>query len=290
MTLATSTLRSTADDFYIAHVLSQNVIDAAYSARFMRSLVTVESIAGANTNTKKWPSWPALSASSVAENADISPTAISTGGVTITVGEVGLSTTLSDALQEDDFLAGVMPYGAQLGRALADKEDADIAALLSGFSNTTGDNTNGLAVEDVVAAVRALEARDAQGMYRGVLHPIQFHQLGYDVMVTKTSPMFAGDSPQDTRWGQSQAYKGEFYNIPWYATTNVPTATRTNPVYDGGVFTNEALAFLVKREARVELERDASFRLTEIVVTSRYGVGELVDAYGQTLYSNQSAT
>lgn len=290
MTLATSTLRSTADDFYIAHVLSMDIIDAAYSARVMRNLVTVDSVAGQPTNTKKWASWPAVAAAAVAENADISPTAISTGGVTITVGEVGVSTTISDVLQEDDIINGTSPYGAQLGKAVADKEDADIAALLSGFSNATGDTTNGLSVEDVIAAIRALEARDAMGEKYGVMHPTQFWQLGYDVMVTKTSPMFAGDSPQDTRWGLQGAYKGEFFGVPFFATTNVPTNTRTNEVYDGGIFSRQALGFLGQREPRVEFDRDASFRLTEIVVTARYGVGELVDSYGQVLYSRTTAT
>ena len=282
-----ATTRTSADDLYLASVLDMQVIDAAYSARVMRPLMRDYSLVGKPSDTAKFPRWPALTAASVAETADLANTEIATTSVTATVGEVGIMTTITDALTEDDILAGVGDYGRQLGLALADKQDADAAALLSGFSNTTGVTSGGLTVATILSAIAALAARDVPGPYVGVLHPTQAFQLQKEIAASTASIWTAGG---DGRIGNAESYLGSLLNVQWYQSTNVPTNTRSaTAVYDGAIFSaNKALVHVGKREARSETERDASARATEIVVTSRYAVAELVDSYGQVLYSNQA--
>jgi hypothetical protein len=272
----------------IAEMLSSYIIDAAYSALGVRTTIRNESLAGKETDTMKFPAWPALAAAAVAETADLVNTAIVPTSVSITVGEVGIMTTLTDNQQEDDIIAGLEAYAANLGKAVADKMDADVSALYSGFSNAVGDIANGLSQEDFLGAIRTLNANDAPGDMQAVLHPIQWSQLGQDI-VTNGGSIFSADTPQDSRFGTRMPNAGTLFNVPIWQTTNVATNTRTNEVYDGAIYSREALAFVAKREARVEFERDASFRLTEVVVSSRYGVGELVDDYGVALYSNAAA-
>lgn len=273
-------------DFSVSELLADGIIEAAYSRTIARPLVRNESLAGDPSDTKKFPAWPAVAAASVAETSDLANTALDPTSVTITVGEIGVMGTVTDNQTEDDILAGLDQYARQYGRAVADKMDADLLALTSGFSNANGDNTNGLSQEDILTAIRALEARDVPGPYRGVLHPVQKGQLGLDI-VTNGSSVWSGDSPQDERFGPRNVM--DVFGVMFATSTNVPSNTRTNPVYDGAIWGEDALAFVTKREPRVEFDRDASFRLTEIVVTARYGVGELVDAYGQALYSNSTA-
>ena len=43
---------------------------------------------------------------------------------------------------------------------------------------------------------------------------------------------------------------------------------------------SDALAYMVKRDMRIEEQRDASLRATEYVGSMAYGVSELFDAYG----------
>lgn len=285
-----ATTRTSADDLYLANVLDMQVIDAAYSARVMRPLMRDVSLVGKPSDTHKFPRWPALTAASVAETADLANTAINTTSVTATVGEVGIMTTITDALTEDDILAGIGDYGRQLGLALADKQDADAAALLSGFSNTTGVFTGGLTVATILSAISALQARDAPQPYVGVLHPVQLYQLQSEIAASNATIWAAGG---DQRFGAMPSYIGNLLNVNWFQSTNAPTNSRMDgatatPVYDGAIFTqNQALAHVSKREARSELERDASARATEVVVSSRYAVAEIVDSYGQTLYTNQ---
>jgi len=282
-----ATTRATADDLYYASILDTSVIDAIYSTRVMAPLMRNYSLAGKPSNTAKFPRWPALTAASVAETADLANTNIATTSVTVTVGEVGITIAVTDALQEDDILSGLAGYGRQGGLALADKMDADAAALLSGFSNTTGVTTGGLTVDTVLAAIGALEARDAARPFVGVLHPVQWNQLARDI-ASSAATIHSNNTLAEV--GTKPGYVGNFFGIDWFQSTNVPTNTRSaTAVYDGALFTKgQALVHVSKRDARSEMERDASARLSEITVTARYGNAELVDEYGQVLYSNQA--
>lgn len=279
-----ATVRASVPDLYYTSIIDTAVIDAVYSRTVMRGLMRSESLAGRPSDTMSFPSWPSLTATSVGETTDLTNTEIQSGGVTITVGEVGVMTSLSDTLNEDDIIAGLSEYGAQLGNALADKMDADSAALLGSFSNTTGDDATALTYADHISALRALEARDVPGPYVAVYHPVQVGQLHEDVAANGGAFWGAGVVGGDERFTRLRE-GSDLTGVYIYSTTNVPTGGTTG--YYGGMFAaGQALAFVAKREARTEMERDASARLTEIVVTARYGVGELVDEWGQTVISD----
>lgn len=264
-------------------IVDSQVIDAAYSTTVMRPLVAQRNIAGAPTNTVNFPAWPALTAASVAETADLVNTQVTTTEVAITVGEVGILLALTDVALEDTNTQ-LMQYGQQGGRALADKWDADIAALLAGHANTSGTISTTLTMATFLAAVGALDARDAPGGYVAVLHPTQFQQLQADINANGGNVWAgAGDSRLGT---QARGQAATFYNVDIFQTTNVPLVAGTPNSYQGAVFSrNQAHAMVVARESRTEMERDVSARVTELAITARYGVGEIVDAYGQTIIS-----
>lgn len=283
--ITNATTRSTAAEYTMTEWVDENAIDAIYSARVMRPLMAGRSLAGKATNTINVPVKPSLSAAAVAETADLANTAINPTEVSASVGEVGIMTTVTDALQEDDIFAGLAEYGRDLGEAVADKMDADSAALLASFSNTTGTTGQALTQARWLAAIRALQGRDAPGPYAAVVHPTQLAQLQNDI-ATNGGNWASGLG--DSRLGATTpGYVGSWFNVGVYTTTNV-TDDATD--YFGGMFSaGKALMFIAKREARTEFERDASFRLTEIVVSSRYAVVELVDSWGQELLSGMTA-
>lgn len=283
--ITNATTRSTAAEYTMTEWVDQNAIEAIYSARVMRPHMRNRSLAGKATNTINVPVKPSLSAAAVAETADLANTAINPTEVAASVGEVGIMTTVTDALQEDDIWAGLAEYGADLGQAVADKMDADSAALLASFSNTTGTTGTALTQARFIAAIRALEARDAPKPYVAVLHPVQYGQLAADI-ATNGGNWSSGLG--DARIGATgPGYASNWFGVATYTTSNV-TDDATD--YSGGMFSSgKALMFVGKREARTEFERDASFRLTEIVCTSRYAVAELVDSWGQELLSGMTA-
>lgn len=266
---------------------ASRIIEAAYSRTVARGLVANFTLAGENTGTMEIGSWPTLTAASVAETADLSNTQIDTGGVSITVGEVGIMGTITDVAMEDT-LRNFDEFAAQLGFAMADKEDADILALVASFSNTTGSDADALTYADHIAAVRALEGRDAPGPLVATYHPVQVGQLHNDVASTGGAFWSSGNEPNDERFAQLRNSQGSLAGVPVYSSTNVPTGGTTG--YYGGIFSaNAALAYVAKRGLRIEMDRDGSARLTEIIATSRYGVGEVVDSYGQTVISDTTA-
>lgn len=290
-----ATLRSSIEgDFTEASlILEDMIIPAVYSTMVMDGLITVRDIRAKKTDTVVFPIDPALAAATVAENADLTNTEIAPTNASIQAGEIGVMTTVSDVVQEDDIFASLDHYAEILTPAVTDKWDADAAALLGGFSNVTesgADGVNAMVLTDFLLALRELESRDAMRPWNAVLHPAQWSNLAIDIHENGGS-IFGGDTPQDARLGQQMAFKSDLFDTPVFTTTNVPTNTvNVNDVYEGAIFSKMALARVVKRSPRVELDRDASFRLTEIVVSARYGTGELVDDWGQTLRSDQTAT
>jgi len=53
--------------------------------------------------------------------------------------------------------------------------------------------------------------------------------------------------------------------------------------YVGAAMSADAIGFMLKRSMRIENQRDASLRATEIVGSMAYGVSELFDVYGVQL-------
>lgn len=263
------------------------IIEAAYSRTVGRGLVANFTLAGENASTMEIGSWPTLTAASVAETADLSNTAIDTGGVSISVGEIGIMAAITDVAMEDT-LRNFSEFAAQLGFAIADKEDADILALVASFSNTTGSDADALTYADHIAALRELEGRDAPGPLVATYHPVQVGQLHNDVAQNGGAFWSAGNEPNDQRFAQLRNSEGSLAGVTVYSSTNVPTGGTTG--YYGGMFSaNAALAYVGKRGLRIEQDRDGSARLTEVIATIRYGVGEVVDSYGETVISDSTA-
>lgn len=268
-------------------VVDTNVIDAAYSSTVMRPLVRNASLIGKPSNRMDFPAWPALTAVSVAETADLVNTQITTTEVGITVGEVGILIAVSDVAQEDT-TTQLAQYGRQGGRALADKWDSDMAALLAGHANTSGTTGTTLTQATFLAAIGALDARDAPKPFVAVLHPRQAQQLQNDIVTNGGNIWAQGGGQGDSRFGSlDRNFFGRFFNVDVYQSTNVPLVAGSPNSYQGAVFSQgQAHAMVVARETRTEFERDVSARLTEIAITARYGVGEIVDAYGQTIITS----
>jgi len=53
---------------------------------------------------------------------------------------------------------------------------------------------------------------------------------------------------------------------------------------------SQALAYVLKRNMRIEEQRDASLRSTEYVGSMAYGVSELIDLYGCRLIADARIT
>jgi N4-gp56 family major capsid protein len=228
--------------------------------------------------TAQVPIYPAVSAAAVADGTDLTNTAFNTTSKTITASEVGVMVELTDLAAEsanEDVAAAI---GQQIGRAMAEKVDTDLAALFSGFSNTVGSGAAELTIEDIFKAAAILKANNANqnGAFVAVVHPYQAFQL--KKQLTNAGATMSHSLSDVGNRALADGFLGRIAGVDIFES-NVVTGDSAG-AFVGGVMTQDALGYMVKRDMRIETERNASKRSTEIVGSMAYGVSELIDAYG----------
>jgi hypothetical protein len=280
---------SLATETIYAKILTNAMIDAMYSVAVMDDLVRQESLVGQPSLTYSFPVWPSLTAAAgPGETTDLTTvTSVDTTNVDIAVTEGSvIRIDITDLLEESTIVSGGMAFAAQGAKAVADKRDADLAALLSAFSTVVGTTGVDLTEGNLLDAFTVLARTDAPRPYVGVLHPQQIGDLRR-ALSTTTAVVQSNTSPE------SLGVKGNglefpYYGVPLFATTNVPDMAAAAD-HGGAIFAlRQALARVDKRAIRLETQRDASARSTEFIITSVYGQGELVDGWGVTVQTDHS--
>jgi len=148
--------------------------------------------------------------------------------------------------------------------------------LFSGFSNTVGAANTELTVDDFFKAAATLRNNKAPGPYVAVIHPYQAFQLKKLLAGNGNTPMNNHDLANEAlRTG----YVGQIAGIQIFEST-VVTGADSAGTFVGAAMSSDALGYMVKRTMRIETQRDASLRATEIVGSMAYGISELFDAYG----------
>jgi N4-gp56 family major capsid protein len=277
-----------------ADALYANIMQAALftmnEQSIIRPLVRNYNMTGTPGLTAQVPIYPAVSASGVSDGSDLSNVSFATTKKEITASEVGVMVTLTDLLEEassDDTAAAV---GRQLGAAMAEKVDTDIAALFSGFSNVINKSSASVTVDDLFKAAATLKANkaDQNGGYVAVLHPYQ----AYDLKLALTNAGYQASASAAVSDVGNRALESGFIGrvagIDIFESTVINGADSVGS-YFGAVMTQDALGYMLKRDMRIETQRDASLRATEIVGSMAYGVTELFDQYGVAIQSDATA-
>jgi len=244
----------------------------------IRPVVRNYDMSGTPGLTAQVPIYPSLSAAAVADGTDLTNTAFNTTSKTITASEVGVMVELTDLAAEsanEDVAAAI---GRQIGAAMAEKVDTDLAALFSGFSNTVGSGAAEITVDDIFKAAAILRANNANqnGSYVAVIHPYQAYQL--KKQLTNAGATMSHSLSDVGNSALKDGFLGRIANVDIFES-NVVTGDSAG-AYVGGVMTQDALGYMVKRNMRIETERNASKRSLEVVGTMAYGVSELFDQYG----------
>jgi len=261
--------------------LYANIVQSALytlsESTVIRPLIRNYDMTGTPGLTAQVPIYPALSAGDLTEATDITtPTSFDTTSKTITADEKGVMVTLTDLSREsagEDVAAAI---GRQIGDAMAKKVDTDLAALFSGFSNTVGSGAGEITVEDLFKAAATLRANQAPGQYVCVLHPYQAFQIKKQLTNAGNTNMV---NPSDL--GNEALRSGFVGNIAGMNVFESTVITGDSAgAFVGAAMSQDALGYMVKRNMRVEEQRDASLRATEIVGSMAYGVSEIFDAYG----------
>jgi len=268
-----------------ADALYANIVQSALftlnERSILRPLVRNYDMTGTPGLTAQVPIYPAVSASGVADGTDLSNTSFATSKKEITASEIGVMVTVTDLLEEgsnDDTAAAV---GRQLGQAMAEKVDTDIAALFTGFSNNINKAGAAVTVADLFQAAAILKANkaDQNGAFACVLHPYQAYDLKNQLTNAGSTMSHALSDVGNT--ALLNGFIGRIAGIDVFESSII--AGDSAGAYVGAVMTQDALGYMVKRAMRIETQRDASLRATEIVGSMAYGVSEIFDAYGVQL-------
>jgi N4-gp56 family major capsid protein len=182
----------------------------------------------------------------------------------------------------DDVAAAI---GRQIGDAMAKKVDTDLAALFSGFSNQINKAEAAVTVDDIFKAAATLRANQAPGNYVAVLHPYQAYDL--KSQLTNAGATMSHSLSDIGNTALMDGFIGRIAGVDIFEST-VITGDSAG-AFVGGVMTQDALGYMVKRDMRIETERNASKRSLEIVGSMAYGVSELFDVYGVGIASDASA-
>ncbi len=272
-------------------LLPSIVAEALFVAQersIMRGLVRNFTLPLGSGKTVTVPVYPKQTAATVSEGTDLTNTEVATSGAVLTVGEVGIMTTVTDMARNASASNVIADVGRLFGEAIAAKMDKDLTALFAGFSAGDGDYTGQITAAAIFKAVAKLRGAgvDPAGCV-AVLHP----EIAYDLKAALTTQgnvaFTAGAYGATANEAMQMGFVGMLAGIPVYETSNIDYVTNAGD-FPGAVFHRDALGLAMMQDIKIETQRDASLRADELVATAVYGVGELYDGYGRYLKYDSS--
>lgn len=219
---------------------------------------------------------------SVAEGTDLSNTAFDTTAVTITPGEYGLMTTLTDKAKRGAGMQAAIDIGRVMGEAYLAAKNRAIYALFDGFSNAIGTTNVDITEALIQQAVRTLRQNKAPGPYYLVCTPhVMEDILGLYSSNTNNVAENIRNAAQET--GTLPIIHG----VQPVLIDNLVAGTGTGELNEAdtktAIYSAAALGFVEEWDFRIETERNASLRGDELVATASFGVGEIKDTWGVEL-------
>ena len=275
---------SSADSALLTNVLNEAIF--SYNERSIAGNVyTVYDYTGVPGLTVQIPVYPTATAYAPTQAQDLTGEAISTTSKTISATEIGARIDVSDLLSESTARNMASDVGVMLGNALAEKVDVDAFSLFTETNittNTVGGTGTTITPAIILNAVYKLRAQnaptDADGDYFAVIHPGQAYalttaltQAGYNTSSNVLSS--TGNSLIS-----SSAYVGKLFNVKVFMSNTVADESTANSAA-GAVFSPMAFGHILKRNIRIETQRDASARNTEFVATTARGNAVLKENY-----------
>lgn len=226
--------------------------------------------------------------SSVAETDDIARQPFNRQSLaTLTPGEVGHRYDVTDRRMETDDVDNLLAdIASDLGYGVFKKVESDLAGNMASFTGgTVGSGGGTLTWANIFDARAILAATAIPGPYICVLHEYQYRRLAQEANlagISNAAPLMVRDDIQNNY------YIGTFGgNIQMYVVGNAALSAG-GTVY-GGMFNRQAIAYDIRRGFRIETERDASLRATEIVASHGYAHGVVRATWGVTLVGDASA-
>ena len=267
------------------HLISNIVAEAQFVAQeqsIMRNLVKNFTVPANSGKVLQVPVYGNPAADSVNEADDLTPAAITSSEALITLSEIGLMTNVSDMALNHSSANVIADVGSLFGTAIAKKIDQLLIANFANFSEGQGSAGAELTVDEMFKAVAKLSTAAAPGPYYGVFHPKVMYQI--KKALTNT---FAGDRNSDLANEAMRAgYVGNIAGVQIFESANITVDGSDDSV--GAIFSRDAICMAMGSDIKIETQRDASARATEVVGVATFGTAELHDSYGVKLTADSA--
>ena len=273
--MANETTSSTLSELYTN--ITQEAIFTFQETSVMRPLVTLYPLMGSG-KVAEVPVYPAISAAAVNEATDLSNTAVNPTSATITASEIGVMTTLTDLGANSASRNVGADIGKLFGEAIAKKVDTDLVGLFSSFTtNTAGAAGTELTADLLFKAQAQLRTLSVPAPYYAVFHP----KALFNLKKTLTQAGYGTSSYAVSDIGNEalrNGYIGRIAGIDVFENANLSIDGSDDSV--GGVFHPASIGLAMKEDFKVETQRDASLRATEIVASIVYGKAVVKESFG----------
>ena len=280
--MANETTSTTLSELYTEII--QEAIFTFQETSVMKPLVTTYSITGQGKQIAV-PVYPAISASAIAEGTDLDNTAINPTEVTIDASEVGVMTTLTDLARDSASRNVASDIGKLFGEAIAKKVDTDLVALFASFSTDVGGASTELTADLLFKAQATLRSLNVPAPYYGVFNP----KAVFNLKKTLTQAGYNTSANAISEIGNEalrNGYVGRVAGIDIFENANIGIDQYDDSI--GGVFHPISLGLAMKADFKIETQRDASLRGTEIVATVTYGSGVVKSDYGVAITTDSA--
>lgn len=254
----------------------------------MRGLVRNFNLAPGQGKTVTLPIYPTVSAAALTEGDEVSNTAVSTSGATVTISPVAVRTLVTDLAVQASASNVVADLGRVFGEGIARKMDADLLALFDGFSTALGDGSTAITPAAIFQAVAKLRTAGVplDGIV-AVLHPAVAYDLKAALTTGGNTAFYAAAMGPVANQAMQEGLIGSLAGIPIFESANMAD-TGTAGDFKGAVFHRDALGLAMIGDINIETQRRASYVGTDVVASLHYGVAELYDGYGVEMHYDSS--
>jgi hypothetical protein len=245
-------------------------------------------------------SWGADAMASVAENASVSNTALTTSAATITLARQAMRRQLSDlantTAQGVPFEVNLENVANDMAAAWSKRGTTMITALASGFSNSVGSTGVDLSVSTFYSAIFQLQLTANSGQFVAILHNQQINDL-MSSLRSEAGPGIYLPATQAMLEAKGPGFKGVLFGVDVFGSN---TVANNGVDYTGMMIAPNAIGMATAAIApivgvptsspvapvTVEVERDASGGSSIVVGSLLAGVAEIDDAKGVAILSD----
>lgn len=222
----------------------------------------------------------------LAETQDLTPQAFNRRLLaSLTPAEHGMQYMVTDRRVASDDESVLADIAQEIGYAMGKKVEQDLLGDFSSFTGgSVGSAGSGMTWQLIFDGRARLAAAGIPGPYNVVLHEYQWLDLTTSVNIANTANPSSLTVRDDI---QSNYYMGSMGDLNFYVTGLMTIDGLDDAT--GAIFSNSALALDWRRGIRIEPQRDASMRATEINASMIYAHGAWRASRGVKVISDATA-